>query len=242
MKSIELSRRTELRMILCVEFDRRALPADVSALRSALVDSSHCIHSVDVTGTFHLIAEFAAPGIAWYKDWLATLADPLARPANRYEANFVFGRSLGTSIDQDAIWVPEDGGFRRIDVTLIDKVTAEGDYVRVHSRGDSWMLHETMKSVSRRLAPTEFVRIHRSTIVRFQFIDRVAREHRHWVAHLADGTCESVARSHVLETLEVVRSRPGAVAKDRLASASFKDLEPLSRLEDAPLAAESHPA
>src|SRR3954453_23970336 len=169
---------------MCVEFDRRARPAEVSSLKYALVQSPNCIHSVDVTGAFDLIAEFAAPGIAWYKDWLAALADPLARTFNRYEANFVFGRAVGRTLDEDAVWVRENGGFKRIDSALIDKVTAEGDYVRIHSQGQSWLLHETMKSASRRLASANCIRIHRSTIVRLQFIDRLAREHRHWVAHL----------------------------------------------------------
>src|SRR5206468_1509509 len=80
------------------------------------------------------------------------------------------------AIDEDAVWVPENGGFKRIDSALIDKVTAEGDYVRIHSNGDSWMLHETMKSVSRRLRSSHFIRIHPSSIVRFQFIDLVVRD------------------------------------------------------------------
>src|SRR5436305_3330451 len=185
VKHVQRSNGGELRIILCVEFDRRARPAEVSSLKCALVQSPNCIHSVDVTGGFDLIAEFAAPGIAWYKSWLAGLADPFAKTVNRYEANFVFERSFRRAIDEDAVWVPENGGFKRIDSAVIDKVTAEGDYVRIHSQGDSWMLHETMKSVSERLRSAHFLRIHRSTRVRFQLIDRVARGSRHWVAHLA---------------------------------------------------------
>lgn len=227
MKSAERTNDNRLQVILCVEFDRRATPADVSSLKSTLVESPNCIHSVDVTGAFDLIAEFAAPGIGWYKEWLAGLAGPLARSVNRYEANFVFGRSIRRAIDEDAVWVRENGGFRRIDSALIDKVTAEGDYVRIHSHGESWLLHETMKSVCRRLATANFIRIHRSTIVRLQFIQRVARQHRHWVAHLADGTVEAVAGSHVLETLEVVRPRSSSVAEVVSGERSAEGLQPL---------------
>ena len=211
MNFAERSNGAGLQIILCVQFDRRAKPADVSLVKSALVESANCIHSVDVTGAFDLIAEFAAPGISWYKEWLADLAGPLARSVHRYEANFVFGRSVRRAIDEDAVWVRENGGFKRIDSALIDKVTAEGDYVRIHSQGESWLLHDTMKSVGRRLKAPDFIRIHRSTIVRLLSIDRVAREHRHWVAYLADGTAAPVASSHVLETLDVVRSRPSSV-------------------------------
>jgi hypothetical protein len=202
----------ELRIILCIEFDRRATPAEVSSLKYTLSSSPNCIHSIEVTGGFDLIAEFAAPGIAWYKDWLASLADSFARIVNRYETNFVFGRAVRRAIDEDAVWVPDSGGFRRIDSSLVDKVTAEGDYIRIHSQGESWMLHETMKSVWQRLSSADFIRIHRSTIVRFQFITRVTRENGHWVAHLLDGTKEPVARSHVLETLDLVRSHSRSAA------------------------------
>ena len=120
-------------------------------MKSALVESANCIHSVDVTGAFDLIAEFAAPGMGWYKDWLASLAGPFAHSVNRYEANFVFRPFGSACVDEDAVWVRENGGFKRIDSELIDKVTAEGDYVRIHSHGGSW-LHDTMKSVGRHLA------------------------------------------------------------------------------------------
>lgn len=227
MKDPQRRSGDELRILLCIEFDRRATPAAVSSLKSVLLDCPNCIHSIDVTGAFDLIAEFAAPGIGWYKSWLAGLAEPFARIVNRYEANFVFGRAVRRTIDDDAIWVPEDGGFTRIDSALIDKVTAEGDYVRIHSQGKSWMLHETMKSLSRRLHSADFLRIHRSAIVRYRFINRVAREGGHWVAHLADGTSESVARSHVAETLDVVRTHATASAESRGAATIGDELQAL---------------
>lgn len=212
-----------LQVILCVEFDRRAPPADVLALKLALVDSPNCIHSVEVTGSFDVIAEFSAPGIEWYKEWLAALAGLLTRAANRYETNFVFGRTIRPALDQKAIWVRDNGGFRRLDTDLIDKVTAEGDYVRIHSQGETWMLHETMKSLLKRLAAGNFIRIHRSTIVRLDFVERVNREHRHWVAYLADGTAEQIANSHVHETLQIVRSRPERIRKASPRTAALAD-------------------
>ena len=207
MKKTEGSNGNEIRIILCIEFDRRATPSEVAALKSLLCNSPNCIHSTEVSGGFDLIAEFAAPGIGWYKNWLSELAEPFARIVDRYEINFVFERSVKRIVDEDAVWVPEKSGFRRIDNMLIDKIVAEGDYVRIYSQGQSWMLHETMKSLWQQLPPVDFVRIHRSMIVRFQFISRVVREDGHWTAHLLDGTLAPVARSHVGQTLEVVRSR-----------------------------------
>lgn len=224
MKRAERTDDGRLQIIFCIEFDRRAALADVSALKLALVDSANCVHSIEVTGSFDLIAEFSAPTIGWYKGWLASTADLLARAAHRYETNFVFGRTVRRALDEKAIWVPEDGGFRRVDAEFIDKVTAEGDYVRIHSQGQSWMLHETMKSVLQRLAAANFIRLHRSTIVRLEFVDRVARERRHWIAHLADGTVEQIAASHVHDALQIFRSRP---------ERSRPSSEPVSQVADS---------
>src|SRR5437763_767831 len=79
VRDIKGSNGGELRIIMCIEFDRRATPAEVASLNSALCDSPNCIHSIEVTGGFDLIVEFAAPAIGWYKDWLSTLAEPFAR-------------------------------------------------------------------------------------------------------------------------------------------------------------------
>jgi hypothetical protein len=199
---------TDLRIILCIQFDRRAPPSEVAALKSTLTASPNCVHSSEVTGSFDFIAEFAAQSIPWYNKWLAPLADQFAGALHRYEANFVLQRSFGRALDEDAVWVPENGGYKRIDSGLIDKITAEGDYIRIHSRSESWLLHETMKSVSKRVHSEQFIRIHRSTIVRLGFIKRVSRKDRQLVVHLADGTSQTVARSHAGEMLHLIRWGP----------------------------------
>ena len=47
----------------------------------------------------------------------------------------------------------------------IDRVEAEGDYVRLHVASRSWLVRETMAAAERRLGGRRFLRIHRSTIV-----------------------------------------------------------------------------
>ena len=82
-------------------------------------------------------------------------------------------------------------------------MVAEGDYVRVYSQGQSWLLHATMHSLFQRLSGSKFIQLHRSIIVRNGFIDRLVHQNSHWVARLRDGTSERVAKSHVNEMLKM---------------------------------------
>lgn len=52
-------------------------------------------------------------------------------------------------------------------------VEAEGNYVRVHARGTSYIMRETMKHMEQRLDPHQFVRIHRGAIVNVDSIERL---------------------------------------------------------------------
>lgn len=77
----------------------------------------------------------------------------------------------------------------------IDWVEAAGNYVRLHVRGESHVLRQSMKNMEARLDPSIFVRIHRSAIVN---VDRI-RElqpwlHGEYVVILADGTRLSASR------------------------------------------------
>ena len=55
-------------------------------------------------------------------------------------------------------------------VAEIDWIEAASNYVRLHAGGREYLLRETMTALESKLDPMEFVRIHRSTIVR---VDRI---------------------------------------------------------------------
>jgi two-component system LytT family response regulator len=57
-----------------------------------------------------------------------------------------------------------------VDVKDVTAFTAEGNYIRIHSAARTYLLRETMASLEARLDPREFVRIHRSAIVRISSI------------------------------------------------------------------------
>lgn len=59
-----------------------------------------------------------------------------------------------------------EGRVRLIDQRTIDWVSADDDHVVVHAGSQTWRPRETLGQIERRLDPSAFVRIHRSTIVR----------------------------------------------------------------------------
>lgn len=197
----------ELRVVLCMAFDRHAAPAEIAAFKDSLIQSEHCLHSVEATGAFDFLAEFAAPDMNWYNEWLLSTAEPLSRLLTDFKSSFVCKRYIRKVAPDCALWVRTRDGMKRIDCSLVDKVTSEGDYLHVHSQGQSWMMHGTLRSVLAVLSPEEFLQIHRSVVVRRGFIEHLLRDGRHWVAELQDGSRESIAKSHVAETLEAVRTR-----------------------------------
>ncbi|MFI5251498.1 MAG: LytR/AlgR family response regulator transcription factor [Bacteroidota bacterium] len=57
-----------------------------------------------------------------------------------------------------------------VEMKEIDWVQAAGDYVWVHTRGEKYLIRQTMNDMDHSLDPATFIRIHRSTIVN---IDRI---------------------------------------------------------------------
>jgi two-component system LytT family response regulator len=63
-----------------------------------------------------------------------------------------------------------DGRVQLIDQANIDWVSADDDHVLVHAGDRVWRARETLRDLSRRLDPSRFVRIHRSTVVRLSAV------------------------------------------------------------------------
>jgi two-component system, LytTR family, response regulator AlgR len=63
-------------------------------------------------------------------------------------------------------WVPTRSELLRIDAREVSRIDAERDYVRLHVRGASYLLLQTIAGLEAKLDPALFIRIHRSTILR----------------------------------------------------------------------------
>jgi two-component system response regulator AlgR len=95
----------------------------------------------------------------------------------------------------DEFWASDLSGLVRIASKDIDRVSAERDYMRLHVGRRSWLIHHSMSALEEGLDPSLFVRLHRSAIVRRDFITGFSRNPSgRWIARLADGTEQPVGR------------------------------------------------
>ncbi|MEZ5710007.1 MAG: response regulator transcription factor [Blastomonas sp.] len=101
-------------------------------------------------------------------------------------------------------WVPHRSELKRIEAAMIERIDAERDYMRLHIGTRSYLLHETIKTLEERLDPAQFVRLHRSHIVRNDYITGL----RHagggvWHAQLADGAELRIGRTYLARVKEL---------------------------------------
>ena len=95
----------------------------------------------------------------------------------------------------EEFWASDLTGLVRIAARDIDRVSAERDYMRLHVGTRSWLIHHSMSALEEGLDPATFVRLHRSAIVRRDFIAGFQRNPSgRWIARLADGTEQPVGR------------------------------------------------
>lgn len=79
----------------------------------------------------------------------------------------------------------------------IDWIEADGDYAALHAGARQYLLREPIRKLVDQLDPAQFVRIHRSTIVRVSQVAEVqSLTNRDATLRLADGTTLRVSRTY----------------------------------------------
>jgi DNA-binding LytR/AlgR family response regulator len=63
-------------------------------------------------------------------------------------------------------WVSHRSELIRVASVDIERIEAERDYMRLFTAGRSYLLHQTISTLEQRLNPDQFLRIHRSHIIR----------------------------------------------------------------------------
>jgi two-component system LytT family response regulator len=120
----------------------------------------------------------------------AHLANLLAADAGRRAG----GMPAPPAGDGRRIAVPTATGRLFLDPTEIDWVEARDYYAGIHAGGQRHLVRESLVSLEKRLDPSEFVRVHRSALVRIDRVREIRSAEGDSVAILADGTAVPVSR------------------------------------------------
>jgi len=103
----------------------------------------------------------------------------------------------------ERIAVQGRGKARIVPVEDLTHITADGSYAELHTTEDTYVIRERMKTLAARLDPDQFVRVHRSAIVRLDEIELILRGGGgNYAVRLNDGTRVSVSRSRIDELQE----------------------------------------
>ncbi|MBH5321432.1 LytR/AlgR family response regulator transcription factor [Aurantiacibacter sediminis] len=95
-------------------------------------------------------------------------------------------------------WVPHRSELLRIEASEVFRIDAERDYVRLHVGETSYLLLQTIAGLQEKLDPDKFIRIHRSTILRRDFIRGLKHEGLGvWCAELEDGEELRIGRTYL---------------------------------------------
>jgi two-component system, LytTR family, response regulator len=98
----------------------------------------------------------------------------------------------------ERIAVEMRGQVRVVPTTDIDYISASGPYAELHVGEKAFVIRERMLTLEERLDPSQFLRIHRSAIVRLDRIETLLREPGgDYTVKLKSGARLSVSRNRV---------------------------------------------
>jgi DNA-binding LytR/AlgR family response regulator len=103
-------------------------------------------------------------------------------------------------------WVPHRSELIRIAARDIERIDAERDYMRLQVGGRSFLLHQTISALEARLDPAQFIRLHRSTIVRRDLIQGLRHDGGGvWYADLGDAQEIRIGRTYLPAVKAIAR-------------------------------------
>jgi two-component system LytT family response regulator len=97
----------------------------------------------------------------------------------------------------ERIMIKAGGRLSFLKTAELDWIKAEGNYVRLHAGGASYLLRETVNNFEAQLDPEKFLRIHRSTIVNIERVKEIQQMfHGEYRVILDDGTQLKLGRNY----------------------------------------------
>jgi len=107
----------------------------------------------------------------------------------------------------ERILVKSSGDIFFLKAEEIDWIEAEGDYMKFHVAGRAHLMRETMARLEARLNPRRFIRIHRSTIVNLDRVQKLSPSFAgEYAVVLNDGTKLRLSRGYHDRVSQLLRS------------------------------------
>ena len=155
----------------------------------------YAIHAFEVHAIDYLLKPVSRERLA---DALTHARERLTSPEDIRDASLaaLVDALAGRRAAVNRLPVRSDGRVELVDVGTIDWIEAADNYVVLHAGGRTHVLREALSRLEQRLNPDEFVRIHRSTIVRLDRVVRLQSASRgDYDVMLRDGTRLTLSRT-----------------------------------------------
>jgi two-component system LytT family response regulator len=119
----------------------------------------------------------------------ARLAFPYRRHGAATPADTPWTRTFAVRVGARTVLVP---------AADVERIEADGDYATLHAGGKTWLVRERLHTLATRLDPRQFLRVHRSTIVRLDMIAELrALTNRDALLRLRDGSLLRASRTYM---------------------------------------------
>ncbi len=131
----------------------------------------YALNAFEVHALDYLLKPFSA---ARFRAAVEHAREHLARRRQRHQAGPAdapaISRDAGVGQRRNRLMIKSGGRIHFVRTADIDWCEAAGNYVRMHAGTQEYLIRDTMGHLESQLEPTQFVRIHRSTIVN---VDRI---------------------------------------------------------------------
>ncbi len=100
----------------------------------------------------------------------------------------------------DRIFVKTGNRIDVIPVGEIIRIDAQDDYAEIITKNKSYLKKETMNYLEKNLPPANFIRVHRSSIINSDFMEKIEKYRKEsYVVVLKDGSRVNVSKSRIKE-------------------------------------------
>lgn len=96
------------------------------------------------------------------------------KAVQRAQTRNLAAQAAPASPGSDFVFIKTEGRLVKLALTDIQWIEAQGDYVRIYTPKENYVVHGTIKGFEEKLPPKAFVRVHRSYIVRIDQIVDIA--------------------------------------------------------------------